>query len=453
MGKTKKIFTQITVNRCGQFINFHLHLSGQNFTINLMKVLIKKTTILSPSSPFHGKIKNIFIEDGIISKVSDDEDEADETINIQGLHVSVGWMDCFANFCDPGQEYKETLESGANAAAAGGFTEVMLIPNTQPVVYNKSQVEYLVQKSKSVPVTIHPIGAITKNTEGKELSEMFDMFNYGAIAFSDGTIPVQSSGILQKALEYILAIDGTIIQLPDDKSIGTHGLMNEGVMSTKLGLQGKPALSEELMVARDIELVRYTNSKIHFTGISTEKSLQLITEAKKEKLNVSCSATPYHLFFCDEDIKDYETNLKVNPPLRTKKDRDALIEGVKNGTIDFIASHHQPQDWDDKVCEFQYAKNGMETLESVYGAVSICGISTETFVKMQTENIRKIFNQPAPVIAEGQKANLTLFVPGEEYVFEEKDILSKSKNNAFVNNKLKGKVIGIFNKDRLFLNK
>ncbi|MDE3183228.1 MAG: dihydroorotase [Bacteroidota bacterium] len=418
-----------------------------------MKVLIKNATILSPSSPFHGKIKNIFIENGFISKVCDDEDEADETINIKELHVSVGWMDCFANFCDPGQEYKETLESGASAAAAGGFTEVMLIPNTQPAVSNKSQVEYLLQKGRHLPVTIHPIAAITKNAEGKELSEMFDMFNYGAIAFSDGTAPVQSSGILQKALEYILAIDGTIIQLPDDKTIGTYGLMNEGEMSTKLGLQGKPALSEELMIARDIELVRYTNSKIHFTGISTEKSLQLIAEAKKEKLKVTCSVTPYHLFFCDEDIRDYETNLKVNPPLRTKKDRDALREGIKKGTIDFIASHHQPQDWDHKVCEFQYAKNGMETLESVYGASSICGVSTETFVKMQSENIRKIFNRPSPSIEAGQKANLTLFVPNEEYFFEEKDILSKSKNNAFINHQLRGKVIGIFNKDRLHLNK
>jgi len=418
-----------------------------------MKVLIKNATILSPSSPFHGNIKNILIDNGFISKISDDIHEADDTIEAKDLHVSAGWMDCFANFCDPGKEYKETVESGANAAAAGGFTEVMLIPNTQPVVATKSQVEYLVQKSKSVAVTIHPIAAITKNAEGKELSEMFDMFNYGAIAFSDGTSPVQSSGILQKALEYILAIDGTIIQLPDDKSIGTHGLMNEGEISTKLGLQGKPSLSEELMIARDIELVRYTNSKIHFTGISTQKSLQLIADAKKENLNVSCSVTPYHLFFCDEDIQDYETNLKVNPPLRTKKDRDALREGIKNGTIDFIASHHQPQDWDHKACEFQYAENGMETLESVFGAAGICGVATETFVEMQTKNIRKIFNQPHVSITEGQKANLTFFIPNEEYVFEEKDILSKSKNNAFVNNKLKGKVIGIFNKDRLLLNK
>jgi dihydroorotase len=418
-----------------------------------MKVLIKNAIIYSPSSPFHGKIKNIFIDNGFISAISDEIHEADETIDIKGLQVSAGWMDCFANFCDPGQEFKETLETGARAAAAGGFTEVMLIPNTQPAVYNKSQVEYVIQKSKSFPVTIHPIGAITKNAEGKELSEMFDMFNNGAIAFSDGTKPVQSSGILQKALEYILAVDGVIIQLPDDKSIGTHGLMNEGEISTRLGLQGKPALTEELMIVRDIELARYTNSKIHFTGISTQKSLELIAAAKKEGLHISCSVTPYHLFFCDEDLQDYDTNLKVNPPIRTKKDRDALREGIKNGTIDFIASHHQPQDWDHKVCEFQNAEFGMETLESVFGAAGVCGVSPENFIKMQTENIRTLFNQPVPVIEEGRKANLTFFVPDEEYVFEEKDIFSKSRNNGFIGKKLTGKVIGIINKDRLHLNK
>jgi dihydroorotase len=419
-----------------------------------MKVLIKNATILSSSSPFHGKNKNIFIDNGIILKIDDGLNvEADETIDVEGLYVSIGWMDCFANFCDPGEEYKETIQTGCKAAAAGGFTEVMLIPNTQPVVSNKSQVEYLVEKSKTLPVKIHPIGAITKNAEGKELSEMFDMFNAGAVAFSDGTNPVQSSGILQKALEYIIAINGTILQLPDDKNIGTFGLMNEGEVSTRLGLQGKPALSEELMIARDIELVRYTNSKIHFTGISTKKSLELIAAAKKEGLNVTCSVTPYHLFFSDEDLIDYDTNLKVNPPLRTKKDRDALREGLKNGTIDFIASHHQPQDWDHKVCEFQYAKNGMEILESIFGAAGTSGVSAETFVTMQTENIHSVFNLPVSTIAEGEKANLTLFVPNVEYVFEEKDILSKSKNNAFVNQKLKGKVIGIINKDQLFLNK
>ena len=417
-----------------------------------MKVLIKRAIIISKASPFHGKSLDILMENGIISAIGNNlKTKADKTININGLYVSSGWMDCFANFCDPGQEYKETLETGSKAAAAGGFTKVMLIPNTQPVVYNKSQVEYLVQKSKDLPVQILPIGAITKNAEGKELSEMYDMHKTGAISFSDGINPVQSSGILQKALEYVLVMDGTIIQLPDDRSIGSSGLMNEGIVSTRLGLPGKPSISEELMIARDIELARYTGSKIHFTGVSTAKSLELIAAAKREKLKVSCSVTPYHLFFCEDDLKEYDTNLKVNPPLRIKKDRDALRKGVKNGIVDFIASHHQPQDWDHKVCEFEYAKNGMETLESVFGAVCACGISAEDFVIMQTENVRNIFGLPISSIEKGSKADITLFIPGEEYVFEEQNILSKCKNNAFIGKKLKGRVIGIINEDKLFL--
>jgi dihydroorotase len=280
---------------------------------------------------------------------------------------------------------------------------------------------------------------------------MYDMYHTGAIAFSDGLNPVQSSGILQKALEYILAIDATIIQLPDDKSIGSNGLINEGEISTKLGLPGKPSLSEELMIARDIELARYTGSKIHFTGISTKKSLELIAAAKKENLSVTCSVTPYHLFFSEDDLSTYDTNLKVNPPLRTKEDRKALLKGIKNGVIDFIASHHQPQGWDNKVCEFEYAKNGMEGLESVFGVAGACEISAEDFVKMQTEKIRSIFNVTIPSINKGEKANITMFTPHDEYVFEEKDIFSKCRNNAFLGKSLKGKVIGIINGDKLFL--
>ena len=417
-----------------------------------MKVLIKNATIVSSPSPFHGQSKDILIENGIISEIASElKNNKCQVIETNGLHVSGGWMDCFANFCDPGHEYKETLETGARAAAAGGFTQVMLIPNTQPVVHNKSQVEYITQKSRHLPVNILPIGSVTKNCEGKELAEMYDMYTSGAIAFSDGLSPIQSSGMLQKALQYLLAIDTTIIQVPDDKSIGTGGLMNEGIVSTRLGLQGKPAIAEEILIARDIQLAKYTGSKIHFTGVTTKKSLELIEAAKKEKINISCSVTPYHLFFCDEDLLGYDTNLKVNPPLRTKEDRDALKEGIKNGVVDFIASHHQPQDWDHKVCEFEYARDGMESLESVFGAARICGITAEHFVKMQTENIRTIFNLPLSNIDKNELANLTLFNTDEEYTFEEKNIYSKCRNNAFIGKTLKGKVIGIINGDKVFL--
>lgn len=417
-----------------------------------MRVLIKSAVLLHPSHPLHGKKTDILIADGVIEKIGNGiNDNPAQVVTAENLHVSAGWTDCFANFSDPGEEYKETIETGAHAAAAGGFTDVLLIPNTNPETQNKGQVQYILEKSKTTPVTIHPIGAVTIRTAGEQLTEMYDMAASGAVAFSDGIHPIQSSGILQKALEYLLAIDGVLIQLPDDTTIGTHGLMNEGIISTRLGMQGKPALSEELMIARDIELARYTGSRVHFTGVSTAKSIELIAAAKKEGLKVTCSVTPYHLFFCDEDLASYDTTLKVNPPLRTAADRDAIRHAVKDGVVDCMASHHLPQDYDHKVCEFQKAAFGMETLESVFSAAISTGISAEEFVQMQTTNVRNIFSLPAIEVQEGSPAVLTLFDPGKEYVFTEKHIRSLSKNNGFINKTLKGKVIGIINKDRLNL--
>src|SRR6478609_5717389 len=322
-----------------------------------MKILVRQAVIADPNSPFNGQSTDILIDGAVISKIAPHiSDSFDELIEAEGLTVSPGWIDIFSHFCDPGLEYKETLETGANAAAAGGFTQVFVVPNTQPVVDSKSQVEYISQKSKSLPVTIHPLGAITKGTEGKDLAEMYDMKHSGAIAFSDGTNPVQSPGLFLKALQYVKAFDGVLVQVPLDKSIGSGGLINEGVISTRLGLPGIPSLAEEIIVKRDIDLLRYTQSKLHITGVSTQNSLALIAAAKKEGLNISCSVTPYHLFFCDEDMQTYDTNLKVNPPLRSKADMLALREAVLNGLVDCIASHHLPQDWDNKVCEFEMPK-------------------------------------------------------------------------------------------------
>ncbi|MBI3883525.1 MAG: dihydroorotase [Sphingobacteriales bacterium] len=418
-----------------------------------MKVLIKQAIIVDSSSPFNGQTKDIFIENGIIRTIADTISEiADQLIEAANLSVSIGWIDSFSHFCDPGYEHRETLETGAAAAAAGGFTDVLVLPNTSPSIQNKSQVEYIIQKSKGLPVTIHPIGAISKNAEGKELAEMYDMHQSGAIAFSDGINSIQAPDILLKALQYVLAFDGTIIQLPEDKSISPHGLVNEGIISTQLGLPGKPAIAEELMIARDIELVKYTNSKIHFTGISTQKGIELINKAKAEGVKVTCSATPYHIYFCDEDLTEYDTNLKVNPPLRTKADMLAVREAVKNGEIDCLASHHIPQNWDNKVCEFEYAKNGMIGLETLFGtALSVMG-NLQLVVQMLTVAPRKIFNLSIPAIKEGTVAKLTLFDASIKTVFEESMIHSRSKNSAFIGKALQGKVIGIINGDKITLN-
>jgi len=418
-----------------------------------MKVLLKQATIVDSSSPFNGQTKDIFIADGIIKLIADSiNDKADQVIQQDGLSVSIGWMDIFSHFCDPGFEYRETLESGAKAAAAGGFTDVIVLPNTNPIIHTKSQVEYIIQKSASLPVTIYPAGAVTKNAEGKELAEMYDMRESDAIAFTDGINSIQSPGILLKALQYILAFDGTIIQIPDDNTINSQGLINEGIISTQLGLPGKPAIAEELMIARDIELVKYTNSKIHFTGVSTKKSIELIAKAKADGLKITCSVTPYHINFCDEDLVTYDTNLKVNPPLRTKADMIALQKAVKDGTVDCIASHHIPQNLDSKVCEFEYAKNGMIGLETMFGAITNCKLKIDELVQLLTVAPRNIFGLAVPEIKEGATAKLTLFNPATEFIFDESMIRSKSKNSAFIGKKLKGKVIGIINGKSSYLN-
>ena len=435
-----------------------------------MKVLIKQATIVHTASPFNGQLKDIFIQDGMIQSIADKiSEKADQVIEQEGLHVSIGWLDVFSQFCDPGYEYRETLETGAKAAAAGGFTDVLVLPNTNPVVHTKSQVEYIIQKSKGLVANIHPLGAVTKNAAGTELAEMYDMKQSGAVAFTDGINSIQSPGLLLKALQYVLAFDGIIVQVADDKTISPQGLINEGIISTQLGLPGKPAIAEEIMIARDIELLKYTGSKIHFTGISTKKGIELINKAKADGWQVSFSVTPYHAIFCDEDLQEYDTNLKVNPPLRTREDMLAVRAAIQHGEADAIASHHIPQNYDSKVCEFEYAKYGMIGLETLFGViwpmVSVGSAqdlgewatgNNQSAIELLVEKLsiapRKIFGLDLPEIKEGVTATLTLFNPTAEFIFDEKMIASKSKNTPFVGMQLKGKVIGIINDNNIYLN-
>lgn len=420
-----------------------------------MKILVKQAVIADPHSPFHGQVSDILIEDGIITHIATQlSNPADEVISAEGLVIAPGFVDIFANFCDPGYEYKETLETGSQSAAAGGFTRVFVIPNTQPVVDSKSQVEYISQQSKSLPVTIYPLGSVTKGTEGKVLAEMYDMRQSGAIAFSDGNLPVQSPGLFLKALQYVKAFDGVLIQLPLDKSIGAGGLINEGVISTRLGLPGIPALAEEIIIKRDIDLLRYTGSRLHITGISTANGLALIAAAKKEGLSISCSVTPYHLFFCEEDMQTYDTHLKVNPPLRSKSDMLALREGVLNGAVDCIASHHMPQDWDNKTCEFEYAKNGMTGLETSFAVVNhlMPELSAERLIALFSLNARKIFHLPDTNIAEGNLAELTLYSKKAITLISKENLKTKSPNTPFMDRELNGKVLGIIYKSQFIRN-
>lgn len=420
-----------------------------------MKILIRQAILADPASLKNGQVTDILVSDGIISRIARGLNEAaDEIIEGEALVAAPGFTDIFSHFTDPGFEHRETLASGSAAAAAGGYTRVLTLPNTLPVTDSKSQVEYISRSDASLPVTLHPLGAITRGVEGKTLAEMYDMRNSGAVAFTDGTMPVQSPGIFLKALQYVKAFGGTLVQVPLDKSIGAGGLINEGIVSTRLGLPGLPSLSEEIMIKRDIDLLRYTQSKLHLTGVSTAKGFELIAHAKKEGLDISCSVTPYHLFFCDEDLQTYDTNLKVNPPLRSRADMMAARKAVADGVVDCIASHHLPQNWDEKTCEFEYAKNGMISLQTCFAAVNhvMPDLGDARLVSLFSVNARTLFALETPCIREGAVAECTLFTRAGKTLLRRENNRSKSFNSPFAGRELNGKIVGTIHKGKLTLN-
>ncbi|QEC44447.1 dihydroorotase [Pseudobacter ginsenosidimutans] len=420
-----------------------------------MKFLIQQAKVTDPLSPLEGKKQDILIESGVIKDIQPSiQASADRVISGQDLYISPGWVDIFAEFGDPGYEYKETLETGAAAAAAGGFTDVLVVPNTKPVIDNKTQVSYIKGKSASLPVNIHPIGAISRGAEGKELAEMYDMRNAGALAFSDGLNPVQSSGVLLKALQYVKTFDGILIQIPDDRSVGPNGLVHEGVVSTRLGLPGKPMMAEELLVARDIKLARYAESRLHFTGVTSPRSLEYIRRAKEAGLPITCSVTPYHLLFTDEDLmKGYDTNLKVYPHLRPEKERNILRDAVADGTIDCITSHHRPHEKDSKVLEFEYAKYGMTGLETCYSALRLAmpAVPEARWVELLSTNPRKIFGLPAASIQKDASAHVTIWDAAAHITVNDAFFRSRSRNSAYSGMTLPGKVLGVINGDHASL--
>lgn len=422
-----------------------------------MLALIRQAKIVDLRSEFHNKVVDILIKDGRIADIAPtlDADVAD-VIEGNNLHVSQGWVDIFADYREPGQEQKETIASGLNAAAAGGFTNVLLLPNTSPAVDSKSIVEFVQQKARGHAVSLHPLGAVTKGIEGKALSEMLDMRAHGAVAFTDGWKPVQNPNLLLKALEYVKAFSGTVIQLPVDEALAKGGLMHEGPVSTRLGMPGIPTIAETLFIHRDIELLRYTGSSLHITGVSTAEGLDMIRKAKAEGLNITCSVTPYHLTLTDEALTGYSSMYKVTPPLRTESDRQALIAGIKDGTVDCITSHHRPQDWDAKEKEFEYAADGMNIQELAFNIVwDAIGAETgiEKLVNVFALTPRHIFGLAANDIAKGNKAELTIFETDGSHTLQRNDVRSASRNNPFLEKELRGKVTGIISNSAIYLNK
>ena len=411
-----------------------------------MNSLIKSATIIDKKSEFHNSKVDILIENNIITnidkKLSNPKNYPE--ISLNNLHVSKGWFDCSVCFGEPGYEERETISNGIKVAAKSGFTAVGLQPNTYPIIEKNTEIEYLNSLTKNSVVNVFPIGALTKNFAGNELTEILDMKNSGAIAFNDYKRPVSNPNVLKLALEYTSTSKTLVFSFPQNDKIAQDGVMNEGLISTSLGLDGIPSMAEEINVARDLSILEYTEGYLHIPTISSAKSVELIRKAKARKLNISCSVAIHNLFFLDEKIQNFDTNFKVKPPLRTSDDVNALIAGLKDGTIDMITSDHNPLNIELKNLEFDNADYGTIGLESAFGALNML-FPIKTTINLLTRG-KKMFGIDADdSIKIGETANLTLFNPLSEYIFSEENILSKSKNSIFIGSKLKGKVFGVIN--------
>ena len=416
-----------------------------------MNLIIREATIIDSNSPFNNQKVDVKINAGTIEKIGSEisnENGFDE-IKLENLHLSQGWFDSSVSLGEPGYEDRETIANGLNVAAKSGFTSVALQPNSFPIIDNQSQINFVKNKAKGAATELFPIGAFTKESEGKDMAELFDMKNAGAIAFGDYNKNIDNANLLKIGLQYVQDFDGLIIAYSQETSIKGNGVVNEGVVSTRLGLKGIPNLSEELQISRNLFLLEYTGGKMHIPTISTAKSVELIKNAKAKGLHVTCSASVHHLVLTDEKLEGFDTRFKVSPPLRTEEDRKALIAGINDNTIDMITSDHNPIDIEHKKMEFEGAKNGTVGLESTFGALMTV-LTLEKIIEKLTTS-KNHFGIKNMSIIEGEKASITLFNPNGKWTFEKDNILSKSKNSAFIGTEMNGKVYGIYNQGKLVL--
>nr|WP_322625513.1 dihydroorotase [uncultured Flavobacterium sp.] len=416
-----------------------------------MNLIFKNAVIIDPYNNYHNQTVDIQVQNGIIAKIGTNlTTNGFDVIELDNLHVSRGWFDTSVSFGEPGHEDRETIANGLDVAAKSGFTDVAVQPTGSPVADKQADIYFLKSKDAHTATSIHPIGALTKGSEGKDIAELFDMKNAGAVAFGDYQKALQDANIFKIALQYVQDFNGLVIAFAQDDKIKGKGVVHEGIVSTRLGLKGIPSLAEELQIARNLYLLEYTGGKLHIPTISTAKSVQLIREAKAKGLKVTCSVAVHQLIFTDEVLTDFSSNYKVLPPLRTEEERKALVEGVLDGTIDIITSDHNPLDVEVKTLEFDLAKDGTIGLESAFGALNSI-LPLEVVIEKLTAG-KAIFGIENHAIAEGDKASFTLFNPEGGHIFDVKDILSKSKNSAFVGQALAGKAYGIYNNGKLVLN-
>ena len=415
-----------------------------------MNIILKSAKVINVESKHNGSKQDILISEGKIKKIGSSISVKNaKTISVKNLHVSVGWFDSSVSFGEPGYEERETLINGADVAAKSGFTDLLLNPSTNPVLDNQTDISFIKSKSLNSSCNIHPIGALTLSSESKDLAELYDMKNSGAVGFYDFKKPILNSNLLKTALLYSQSFNSVIMSYPQDNSVAKGGLINEGTISVNYGIKGIPNFAEEIQIARDLHVLEYTGGKLHIPTISTKKSLELIKKAKSKGLNVTCSVAVHNLIFNDKKLKDFDTRFKVLPPLREEKDRVALVNGVKTGLIDMVTSDHLPIDLENKKTDIENAKYGTIGLESIFGSLLSLFDLNQT-IEILTRG-REIFNIEKPEFEVGSKASLSLFTIND-YEFSKADILSKSKNSAFLGMKMKGKPIGVINGNKITIN-
>ena len=410
----------------------------------MINILLKNATIVDSSNKsLHLKKRDILVKNGVIDKIATKIDPSGKikVISYDNLHVSIGWFDSGVSFGEPGYEERETIANGLLTAAKSGFTDVVLNPNTNPVPDSSSDIVFLKNAAKEQVTNLHPLGTLTMKGEGKDLAEMYDMKNAGALGFYDFKKSIDNSNLLKIAIQYAQNFDGLVYSFPSDTKIAGKGVVNEGEVSTKMGLKGIAALAEELQIVRDLQILEYTGGKLHIPTISTATSVKLIAAAKKKGLDVSCSVAIHNLCVTDEALEEYDTNFKVKPPLRTDKDVKALIKGIKDGVIDFVTSDHIPMNIEEKRVEFDNAAYGAIGLETAFGILNQI-FELDTCIELLTKG-RERYKLETPLLKEGAIASLTLFNPIEEFTFTKKHIISTSKNAMMFDKQMKGRVYGI----------
>lgn len=405
-----------------------------------MKVLIKGARIIDRNSPLNGKKADVYVTRGKL-QINPKETSADVEINARGMYLTPGWCDMRCWLADPGYEHKEDLETGLDAAMAGGFTAVAALPNNNPVTQSKNDVRYLTRAGHSI-VDVYPYGTVTLGARGEELAEMIDLHEAGAVGFTDGLNPVWHSDILMKCLQYLQKFDGLLVNLAEDKYLTQFATMHEGRQSTMLGMKGIPGIAEDLMVIRDLELLRYAGGRLHFTTISSAKTISLIRAARREGLQVTCDMAAYQTSFLDEDLVNFNSNLKVRPPFRENADRRALFRGLRDDIIDVIVSNHIPQDVESKKLEFDLAEFGMISFQTV--AANLAELMEEVPVEQLLDKIsirpREILGIEVPVIRDEASADLTLFDPKAVWTFDRETNRSRSENSPYFGREMTGKV-------------